>query len=100
RDGVPIRPHSPVLGIDHRADRVVLRTPTGEISAGVAVIAAGPWSERLLVGTLRRVPRLTVTLQQVRYFRPADGGGARWPTLIEWWPAGRYWDSLSMAAGE
>ena len=50
RDGVPIRPHSPVLGIDHRADRVVLRTPTGEISAGVAVIAAGPWSERLLAG--------------------------------------------------
>ena len=26
RDGVPIRPHTPVLGIDHRGDRVVLRT--------------------------------------------------------------------------
>ena len=32
RDGVALRPHTPVLGIDHRGDRVVLRTPAGEIS--------------------------------------------------------------------
>ena len=99
RDGVPIRPHSPVTRIDHRGDRVVLRTPAGEISAGVAVIAAGPWSERLLAGALRRAPRLTVTLQQVRYFRPADGGRARWPTLIEWSPAGLIWYAVPMTDG-
>jgi sarcosine oxidase len=99
RDGVPIRPHTPVLGIDHRGDRVVLRTPEGEISAGMAVIAAGPWSERLLAGTLPRVPRMTVTLQQVRYFRPTDAGGARWPTLIEWSSTDLIWYAVPMAGG-
>jgi len=99
RDGVPIRPHTPVLGIDHRGDRVVLRTPAGEISAGVAVIAAGPWSERLLAGALSHVPRLTVTLQQVRYFRPAGAGGARWPTLIEWSAADLVWYAVPMTGG-
>jgi len=99
RDGVSIRPHTPVLGIDHRGDRVVLRTPAGEISAGVAVIAAGPWSERLLAGTLARVPRMTVTLQQVRYFRPAGDGGASWPTLVEWSSTDLIWYAVPMTGG-
>src|SRR5262249_43553088 len=99
RDGVPIRPRTPVTGIDLRGDRVVLRTPAGEIWAGVAVVAAGPWSERLLAGALRRVPRLAVTLQQVRYFRPAGAGGASWPTLIEWSPAGLIWYAVPMTGG-
>jgi monomeric sarcosine oxidase len=97
RDGVPIRPRTPVLGIDPRADRVVLRTPAGEISARVAVIAAGPWSGRLLAGALARVPRLTVTLQQVRYFRPGGAGSGAWPTLVEWSPAGLVWYAVPMA---
>jgi sarcosine oxidase len=82
RDGVPIRTHTPVLGIDSRGGRAVLRTPAGEISAGTVVVTAGPWSERLLARVLTRAPRLTPTLQQVRYFRPRASGG--WPTLVEW----------------
>ena len=98
RDGVPIRARTPVLDIAPRGDRVVLRTPAGEISAGVAVIAAGPWSERLLARAVARVPRLTVTLQQVRYFRPNDTSGA-WPTLVEWQPEGLVWYAVPMVGG-
>jgi len=84
-----------VLGIEPRGDRVVLRTPDGEISAGVAVITAGPWSERLLTGALAHVPRMTATLQQVRYFAPREPGG-QWPTLIEWPPDGIEWYAVPM----
>jgi sarcosine oxidase len=97
RDGVPLLAHTPVAGIDPQGDRVVLRTPAGEISAGVVIIAAGPWSERLLAGALPRAPRLAVTLQQVRYFRPNGAGAGAWPTLIEWSPAGLIWYAVPMA---
>src|SRR5262249_60804995 len=70
RDGVPIRPRTPVTGIDLRGDRVVLRTPAGEISAGGAGVAPGPRSQRLLAGALRRVPRLAGALPPARYFPP------------------------------
>jgi sarcosine oxidase len=40
-----------------------------------------------------------VTLQQVRYFRPAAAGGASWPTLIEWSPAGLIWYAVPMTGG-
>ena len=95
RDGVPIRVRTPVRGIVPRADRVVLRTPAGEISAGVAVVTAGPWSEHLLAGALARAPRMTATLQQVRYFAPQEPGGD-WPTLIEWPPEGLVWYAVPM----
>jgi sarcosine oxidase len=98
RDGVPIRARTPVLGIEPREDRVVLRTPAGEISAGVAVITAGPWSERLLAGALARAPRMTATVQQVRYFAPRETGAA-WPTLIEWPPEGLVWYAVPMVGG-
>lgn len=92
RDGVSIRDQTPVLGIRSDADRVLLHTAAGEISARVAVVAAGGWNGPLLAGAVPRVPRLTVTLQQIRYFspRPAEGGevapaegAVGWPTLIE-----------------
>jgi sarcosine oxidase len=98
RDGVPIRARTPVLGIEPWEDRVVLRTPAGEISAGVAVITAGPWSERLLAGALARAPRMTATVQQVRYFAPRETGAA-WPTLIEWPPEGLVWYAVPMVGG-
>ncbi len=50
--GVPVRPQSPVLGIEPQGDRVVLRTPAGEISARVAVVTAGAWAEGLLAGAV------------------------------------------------
>jgi hypothetical protein len=42
---------------------------------------------------------MTVTLQQVRYFRPADAGGARWPTLIEWSSTDLIWYAVPMTGG-
>src|SRR5262249_37409126 len=59
-------------------------------TARVAVITAGPWTEGLLAGTLPRDPRLTVTVQQGRYFAPRPGAGS-WPTLIAWPPRGPGW---------
>ncbi len=57
RDGADIRPRTPVLGVEPRGDRVLLRTPAGEISARVAVIAAGGWCAGLLAGAVTRVPQ-------------------------------------------
>ena len=96
RDGVPLRAHTPVLSIEAQGDQAVLRTPAGELSAKVAVIAAGPWSERLLTGAVARAPRLTVTLQQVRYFRPNDTGAGAWPTWIEWSDVELIWYAVPM----
>jgi sarcosine oxidase len=96
RDGVPLRAHTPVLSVESRGGRALLRTPSGELSAGVAVIAAGPWSERLLAGAVPRAPRLTVTLQQVRYFRPNDTGAGGWPTWIEWSDVNLIWYAVPM----
>jgi sarcosine oxidase len=42
-------------------------------------------------------PRLTATLQQVRYFAPRDPGAGPWPTLIEWPSAGVSWYVVPMA---
>ena len=97
RDGVQLRARTRVLGIDATGDRAVLRTAAGEISARVAIIAAGAWSQTLLAGALANVPQLRVTVQQVRYFAPR--GGARWPTLIEWPSAGPGWYAVPMAGG-
>ena len=91
RDGVPVRAGTPVRGIEPRRDHVVLRTAGGDISARVAVLAAGPWNGNLLRGAVTRPPRLTATLQQVRYFAPRDRAGGRWPTLIEWPADGVSW---------
>jgi monomeric sarcosine oxidase len=96
RDGVPLRGHTPVLSIEPRDGRALLRTPAGELSANVAVITAGPWSERLLTGAVARAPRLTVTLQQVRYFRPNDTGAGAWPTWIEWSEVELIWYAVPM----
>jgi sarcosine oxidase len=91
RDGVPVRPNAPVQGIEPRGDHVLLRTPGGDIEAGVAVLAAGPWTEELLAAVMADPPRLTATLQQVRYFAPRHPGAVPWPTLIEWPAAGVSW---------
>ena len=91
RDGVPVRAGTPVRGIEPRRDHVVLRTAGGDISARVAVLAAGPWNGNLLRGAVTRPPQLTATLQQVRYFAPRDRAGGRWPTLIEWPADGVSW---------
>jgi sarcosine oxidase len=96
RDGADIRARTPVLGVEPRADRVLLRTPAGEISARVAVIAAGGWCAGLLARAVTRVPQLTVTLQRIRYFTPRAAGDD-WPTLIEWSGAAAEWYAVPAA---
>jgi sarcosine oxidase len=108
RDGVSVRDQTPVLGLEPRGERVLLRTPAGEISARVAVVAAGGWNGSLLAGVVPRVPRLRVTLQQVSYFsaRPdgddragATDDGPGWPTFIESQAGRPTWYTVP-AAGE
>jgi sarcosine oxidase len=96
RDGVPVRAATAVHTIEPRAGHVVLRTSGGDISARVAVLAAGPWSQGLLPGAVTSPPRLTATLQQVRYFAPRDRAAGRWPTLIEWPAEGVSWYVVPM----
>jgi sarcosine oxidase len=98
RDGADIRPHTPVLGARVHGDRAVLQTEAGEVSAGVVVITAGGWAAGLLGGALARAPRLTATLQRIRYFVPRDAG-SHWPTMIEWIPAGMTWYVVPQAGG-
>jgi sarcosine oxidase len=98
RDGVDIRPQTPVLSIEPREDQVRLVTPAGGISARVVVIAAGAWCAGLLAGAITRSPRLTATLQQVRYFAPRTAGGD-WPTLIDWTSDRMGWYVVPTAGG-
>ena len=51
-----------------------------------------------LAGAVSEVPRLMPTLQQIRYYRPADPG-RRWPTLIEWPERGPDWYVVPAAGG-
>ena len=98
RGGVPLRTQTQVRSVEARGDHAVLRTSGGDITARVAVIAAGPWNERLLAGITAAPARLTATLQRVRYFAPRDPGH-RWPTMIDWAPAGAGWYVVPMAGG-
>jgi sarcosine oxidase len=98
RDGADIRPRTPVLGVEPRGDRVLLRTPAGEISARVAVIAAGGWCAGLLAGAVTHVPQLTATLQRIRYFTPRVAADD-WPTLIEWSGTAAEWYAVPAAGG-
>jgi sarcosine oxidase len=96
RDGVQLRDETPVLGIEPRDGRVLLRTAAGDICAGIAIVTAGGWMTGILAGAVPRVPRASVTLQRVRYFEPRQGSGG-WPTLIEWQSAGPGWYSVPPA---
>jgi sarcosine oxidase len=98
RDGAVIRDQAPVLGVEPEGDQVLLRTGAGDLTARVAVVTAGPWSQGLLAGALPHVPKLTATVQQIRYFAPRDPA-ARWPTLIEWPPEGLCWYAVPAAGG-
>jgi sarcosine oxidase len=97
--GADIRAGCPVLAIEPDGDRAVVHTAAGPVGAAVVIAAAGPWSGPLLAGALRQPPRLAVTLQQVRYFRPRDRHPSAWPTLIEWPAAAPVWYLVPMLGG-
>lgn len=61
---------------------VLVRTAGGvTATAPVAVVAAGPWAGRTLAG-LVELPDLTVTREQVFYFRPTADTSA-WPCFVD-----------------
>jgi sarcosine oxidase len=98
RDGASVRAGTPVLGIEPRGDEVLLSTAAGEVTARTAVITAGPWAQGVLAGALPQAPRLTATVQQVRYFAPRDPA-ISWPTLIEWPLGDLAWYAVPAAGG-
>ncbi|MGW7686009.1 N-methyl-L-tryptophan oxidase [Kribbella sp. NPDC054772] len=67
RLGATVYPHTMVTGIDLRADRVTVRTPTIEIEAEQVVVCAGAWLGNLVPG-LPLSPRRTPMF----WFQPAD----------------------------
>jgi sarcosine oxidase len=98
RDGATVRAGDPVLRIERQGGQVLLGTRGGEIAARAAVVTAGPWAQGLLAGALPQAPRLTATVQQVRYYAPRDPA-ARWPALIEWPGSGPCWYAVPAAGG-
>ena len=79
--GADVRRDEPVRGMRLHDDRVEIATGEGTVAAGRAVVAAGPWTAELLDGAVP-LPRLTVTQQQVFFFRRKQGDDASWPTAI------------------
>jgi len=59
-----------VTGVGDDGRRVTVRTGTGSVTAGAAVVCAGPWTSRLLAGTGITVPA-AATQEQVGYLAPA-----------------------------
>jgi sarcosine oxidase len=80
RSGAELIWNEPVLAVEPHRDGVVVTTGHGEIRAGCAIVAAGPWQKLLLP----QLPvRLRVTRQVLGWFEPADH--AR-----RWFAAGRF----------
>lgn len=98
RRGVALREGAAVHGVERGGRGAVVHTAAGEIEARSVVVTAGPWTEYVLAGALARVPRLTPTLQQIRYFRPASPGD-RWPVLIERPEADPGWYTVPAGGG-
>jgi len=98
RDGVSVRDHTPVLGLEPQPAGVLVHTAAGDITARVAVVTAGGWAGTLLAGVVTQLPGLTVTLQRIRYFAARPGTGA-WPTLIEWNGDSTQWYTVPAEGG-
>jgi sarcosine oxidase len=72
-----------VTGIADDGRRVTVRTATGSITAGSAVVCAGPWTSRLLASTGVAVPA-TATMEQVGYLATAAAPGPAMPIFISY----------------
>lgn len=80
--GVQVHEEVTVRAVDQQGDRVELDTSTGTVRTRRVVVAAGAWLPELLPGPLaERLPRTTVTQQQVFHFPLRDPDTA-WPVLI------------------
>ena len=69
RHGAVIRENTPVTRIDLQADMPCVETKAGRFHARKLIVTAGAWTSSLLAEL--NFP-LTVTRQQVCYYRPAD----------------------------
>jgi sarcosine oxidase len=83
--GASVSYEDPVTALERDGDGVRLRTAHGSWRARTAVVAAGGWTESLLSGLsdLLELPPLTVTQQQVFFFRPYEAPAHPWATLID-----------------
>ncbi len=71
--GAVVREATPVLGIELAGDRVAgLRLAEGVVPAGTVVLAAGPWTPRLLAGTGVEAPIASLRVQVAILQRPLD----------------------------
>jgi sarcosine oxidase len=76
-----IRTGTTVTGVEDDGRRVTVRTDSGTVAAGSAVVCAGPWTGALLRGNGISTPG-TATLEQVGYLATTAGAGPGMPILI------------------
>jgi sarcosine oxidase len=69
--GAVLRERSPVTAVRDLGNEVELATPAGPVRCRRLILCLDAWVNDVLADLGRRVP-LTVTLEQVTYFRPAD----------------------------
>jgi sarcosine oxidase len=85
RRGATFRSGVRVVGVDPvDDDTVVVRYEGGAMTASRCVVTVGAWAGENLVRSAvgdARLPTLTVTQEQVGYFRPRAGGS--WPTFVD-----------------
>jgi monomeric sarcosine oxidase len=81
--GAVVRFGTPVTRLEatQRGGGAVAHTDSGTFAAPVAVIAAGAWLPEL-IGSLVRLPPLTVTQQQVHHFALREAAAQPWPIFI------------------
>jgi len=84
-----IRAGVTATGIADDGRRVTVRTTSGPVTAGAAVVCAGPWTGPLLAGSGIAVPSRP-TMEQVGYLAAAAGPGQRLPIFICHGPPGPY----------
>ena len=93
--GAVVRDGTKVERVEPTDDGVRVRTPSGEISARVAVLTAGAWAPQLLDAAGMPSPTLTPILQRIAYFAAPDD----LPTFIDWSGPELSWYALP-SAGE
>jgi sarcosine oxidase len=84
--GADVRFGCPAERIAVTADRVMVDTAAGPVTAPAAIVAPGAWITPLLGGVVE-LPPLKVTQQQVFHFAPAyqpAPGDAPWPIFISY----------------
>jgi sarcosine oxidase len=79
--GAGIHFNTPVTRLSATSDGAQAHTDSGTWTAPVIAIAAGSWLPEL-IGDLVKLPRLTVTKQQIYHFAPRQAPKEPWPTFI------------------